>query len=153
MTVLKKDLRLNASQEGRDVPIPFRLAEKAQRLIVSFSYAPVELSDERRAREKVGDCLLRAGFPPELRSDAVCESYLPLVNLVTLSLDAPDGYRGCAHRHDARQRLVFSKDEAAPGFEKGELMPGDWRLVLHPYAIVTDSCVCSVKIETEAAAG
>ena len=54
-------------------------------------------------------------------------AYLPVYNLVTLSLDDPAGYRGAAHRRATEQCHRLTAESASPGFLPGELRPGQWQ--------------------------
>ncbi len=148
-TVLDTDFRIMHSQEKTNLVIPFRLFEDAEKMKISFSYAPKELEDETEALRQIDACFSRDA-PGELR-----EGYpgpdiiLPLVNLITLSLDSPDGYRGAAHRHTPCQEHILTETEASPGFLTGKISKGEWRAVINIHAVVTEYCDCKLKIETE----
>lgn len=82
-------------------------------------------------------------------SDYDREKFLPLKNLVTLSLDDPDGYRGAAHRQAPTQEHRIAKDFASPGFYPGVIKPGSWRVVVNVHALITESCIGNLEILTE----
>lgn len=63
-------------------------------------------------------------------------AYLPVYNLVTLSLDDPAGYRGAAHRRATEQCHRLTAESAARLFS-GELRPGSGR----PYSAPIVCCV------------
>ena len=75
------------------------------------------------------------------------EKFMPLLNLVTLSLDDSRSYRGAAHRQAAFQEHIISEKSASPGFIKGKIEKGQWQIVLNVHALVTEKCVCEIKIE------
>jgi len=86
----------------------FELSQPKSKLHIEFSYTPKLLEDAERVREFMAECVGRY-FEPEQRSAALrhLERETTLSNLLTLSVDAPDGYRGACHRHDPKQWLYF----------------------------------------------
>lgn len=148
-TVLETELRVLPEQEKTNLILPFTLPFDAQKLQITYTYAP-KILDGAPACEKAEACLCRdAGEYRDTYPEAA--DYLPLKNLITLSLDAPDGYRGCAHRQAPQQVHILTENTASPGFLPGKMQKGAWRLMLHVHALVTDFCVCHVKIEAQEA--
>lgn len=137
------DIRANATpeQSRTHVRYTFRLDEPAGAIRIRFAYSPKRLDDEKRARE-----LLEQSFglyvPPEQLALAreSLDRYLPLMNLITLSVDDPDGYRGACHRHSPNQLLWLAEHGASPGLMKGKLGAGEWTVTLSLHAVVTESC-------------
>lgn len=144
-TVLETDIRVFPDSEKMNIALPFTLEADAQQMRISYTYAPKEL-DGAAARDRIEACLLkdagefRAEYPDYTH-------YLPLKNLITVSLDAPDGYRGCAHRQAAQQVHILRAADCSPGFLPGKIQKGDWQLVLNVHALVTDYCDCHIQIE------
>ncbi|MDD6012404.1 MAG: hypothetical protein PUC33_06105 [Oscillospiraceae bacterium] len=145
-TLLKTQVLLGKKDEKTNMIFPFSLEKPAEKLTVDFSYSPKILQDPKAAKEKIEDCLRRdAGdYAAEYPS---WETYLELKNLVTVSLDDPEGYRGCAHRHSPRQHHEIGESSASPGFLPGKIEAGPWRLVLHVHAVVTQECFCEIEIQ------
>ncbi|WP_217593959.1 hypothetical protein [Cohnella sp. GbtcB17] len=146
------DIRANATPEDSrtHVRFAFQLDEPAFAVRIHFEYSPKRLDDDGRARE-----LLKHSFEkyvlPEQRALAKerLDRYLPLNNLITLSVDDPDGYRGACHRHDPVQGLTISEHDASPGLMKGKLAAGEWTITLSLHAIVTDSCAYRLQVWVE----
>lgn len=148
-TVLETELRVLRAQGKTNIVLPFTLDGAAKELKITYAYAPKTAEDEA-AKQLAENCLLRdAGefrkeYPP-------AEAFLPLKNLITLSLDDPNGYRGAAHRQADRQVHIFTETESPFGFSAGALPAGNWRLVLNVHAVVTEYCDCRIKVEAEGA--
>ncbi len=148
-TVLETELRVLPAQEKTNIVLPFTLKKAAQVLKITYAYAPKTAAGEE-AEQRAEDCLLRdAGafrgeYPP-------AKDFLPLKNLITLSLDDPNGYRGAAHRQANEQNHIFTETESPLGFSAGALPKGEWRVVLNVHALVTPFCDCRVKVEAEEA--
>lgn len=150
-TLFKKGLILCKEMEKTNLPFAFSVPEGTKALEIHFSYAPKRLENEEEAKAQIRACLAKDGAPHAMYTEEEIESYLPLVNLVTLSLDAPSGYRGCAHRHANVQMHRISETGSSEGFENGKIEAGTWRAVLHVHALVTPTCRCQLEIEAEGA--
>ncbi|GGA44091.1 hypothetical protein [Paenibacillus physcomitrellae] len=128
----------------------FFLPRPGGKLCVDFAYGPKNLEDREKAKTLIEESVgLYVEEEFQEQAKARWESHLPLKNLITVSVDAPDGHRGAAHRHDPEQHLVISRDEASPGLEHGELFKGLWEVTLSVHAIVTDGCAYSLQIWQE----
>ena len=106
-------MRVNESQEKTNIIIPFEVPENVGKLHLSFSYAPKVLTNEYIAKKKVLACLRHSSECYRELKDEDIEEFLPIVNLITISLDDPQKYRGCAHRHSPIQRHSLSRDSAS----------------------------------------
>lgn len=123
----------------------FRVDKNLSKLEIRFSYTPKEMENEEEMRTLAMDCLEQYA-PGEYKNGyAPLETYLPLVNLITLSLDDPNGYRGCAHRHDPVQKHILTESHASPGFFIRDLPQGDWEAVISLHAVITD-CTYTLEI-------
>jgi len=111
-------------------------------LKISFEYSPKTLENREKAIEEVKACLEKY--------DEVCEGrpadYLPIKNLVTLSLDANGRYIGAAHRQSNKQEHIISADNSSVGFIKTEIEQGEWDIMLNVHSV---SCDIDYKIVVE----
>lgn len=130
--------------------IPFIVPEGITKLFITYSYSPKILEDEEKSLELIKENLIRdAGGDWTEYTDY--SEFLPLKNLVTLSLRSPGGFRGAAHRQDDRQLHEIGENFASRGFLKGKITEGYWTLCLNVHALVTEICTCKIKIEGETA--
>ena len=74
------------------------------------------------------------------------ESYLPVKNFVTLSLDSSREYIGAIHRQSNKQELVVSSDYSSPGFFKTDIVKGEWKIMLNVHSV---SCDVEYKLVIE----
>ncbi|MFC0334972.1 hypothetical protein ACFOLF_18675 [Paenibacillus sepulcri] len=120
---------------------PFTLDQPAHALRIRFEYSPKLLEDDSKARRLLEQSM-ELYVLPEQRELAIAgiDRYLPLSNLITLSVDDPDGYRGACHRHDPKQQFLLSHSEASPGLAKGRIGAGEWTITLSFHSIVTEEC-------------
>lgn len=146
--IIDMEGKLYPAQSATNVEFPFTLDTPMDSLTIEYAYWPKVLSDDELARR-----MLNAGMEhcveEKDRPQFPIHEFLPLVNLVTLSVDAPDGYRGCAHRHDPEQLHILRAEDASPGFDDGEIMAGDWKAVINVHAVVTDPCNFKLKVTAE----
>lgn len=147
-TILKKEIRLTPADEKTNISVPFTLQSQADEMHINFSYSPKILEDEQRAAELIKKCLLHdtGEFINEYNDYS---EYLPLKNLVTISVDSPNGYVGAAHRHNPNQTHILSENVSSVGFSAGKIVSGDWNVMINVHAVVTDYCDCVLEIEAE----
>lgn len=138
MIILEKEVRLTPENQKTNITFPFTLDCSAEKLLITYSYSPKILDDREKSIRLI-----------ERWTKDDTEKYLPLKNLVTLSLDSPDGFRGSAHRHAPEQKHIISESFSSNGFLKTKIKKGDWRISLNVHAVVTEYCDCKLKIEVE----
>lgn len=147
-TILNVEAQLFPEQSKTTIYHPFTLSAPCEALRIRFSYTPKALADEAAA-----DALIEEGFVryilPEDREAlyALRGEVKPLVNLLTISLDAPDGYRGAAHRHDPEQEHIVGTADSAYGFTDGPLLAGTWRVGVSVHAVITRPCTYRLTVE------
>ncbi|MDE6469642.1 MAG: hypothetical protein K2L19_01285 [Eubacterium sp.] len=120
----------------------FDVPENIKALKIKYHYAPKTLENREKAVAIIHKCFDKydealIGRPAD---------YLPVKNLVTLSLDGCGAYRGAAHRQDDTQEHIIRADFASPGFMKGEITAGEWNIVLNVHSV---SCDVDYEIEIE----
>lgn len=149
MKIIKEtEIILRPEDEKSHRFIPFTIDGDCKKLYITYSYSPKELTDKERAYTLIEENLLRdAGDDAGEYEDY--EKFMPLKNLVTLSLSSPSSYRGAAHRQPNEQYHEIGEDFASPGFIKGEIEKGQWCLSLDAHAVVTDKVICRIRIEAE----
>lgn len=146
MILLQKEFKVYYKDEKTNISFPFLIDEDAKSLKISFSYGPKLLEDDERANMLIENNIKKdAGdFAYEYTH---WDEYKPLKNLITVSVDDPDTYRGCAHRQDKEQIHIIREDFASRGFHKGKIQKGQWKVVLNLHGIVTESVDCKLQVE------
>lgn len=148
--ILEKEVVLAPQDTARTVRIPFRLDKPVKMLEIRFCYSPKKLGDREESRRLILAGFQRYGMPAE---EGGWERFLPLTNLVTVRLDGPDGFVGCAHRPAPEQVHLISAEKASPGFLPCPLQAGHWQLSLQVHAVNTPECFCRVRVEAEGGEG
>ncbi|MDR2046489.1 MAG: hypothetical protein LBP79_01060 [Clostridiales bacterium] len=141
MTVLKKTLFIDG--DCSHFRLPFTVGRGIARLEIDFSYSPKCVADEGYSRGLLFECFEKGGFGgPET------DGFLPLKNLVTLSVDAPSGEcAGNAHRHDERQKIVISENGGSPGFYAVKIAEGEWSAVLSAFFVEKNGVTARIEIK------
>lgn len=147
-TLKETEAYLTPDDEKTHQYIPFSVENNVKKLCITYSYSPKLLEDEEKAVSLIKENLLRDAGEDVSEYDDYGK-FMPLKNLVTLSLVSPSGYRGAAHRQDSEQYHEISEDFASPGFLKGRIEKGQWSLRLDVHAVVTESVTCKIKIKAE----
>ena len=146
MLLLSEDFKVFYKDEKTNISFPFTVPEDTESLKITFSYDPKVLEDDERARLLIENNIKKdAGEYADQYPD--WREFLPLKNLITVSIDDTRGYRGCAHRQDKDQIHIIREDFASRGFHKGRPQAGQWKVVLNLHGIVTEEINCKLKVE------
>lgn len=146
MLLLSEEFQVTPENEKTNISFPFTVPEGTASLKITFSYDPKVLEDDERARMLIENNIKKdAGEYADEYPD--WREFLPLKNLITVSLDDTKGYRGCAHRQDKDQIHIIREDYASRGFHKGRPEVGQWKAVLNLHGIVTERVNCRLKVE------
>lgn len=148
MILFHKTWQWTPADTKTDVSFSFTCPEHTEALCLTFSFSPDALREEQaclppieHALEQYYDGRDRNREPME------ASGFLPLKNLITLSLSREGVYMGNAHRWQASQVHVLTKEKADPGFTVPERLEGDWEGMLHLHAICTSACGGELTVE------
>lgn len=132
--ILTKNFHFTAKDNKTHVSMPFSINREYAALHVRCRYSPKTLEELSLAEELAREAI-RKYLSPSLEEAPDWKKFLPIHNLITLSIDYEQEYAGCAHRHAPRQHHVISAGFASPGFERRRVLPGRWRAVLSVHAV------------------
>lgn len=124
---------------------PFTVEKPCSGITIKYRYNPKTLQDAHLSAQLIKDCYARYGLSA---SDSDIASELPLNNHITLSLDSPTGIVGTAHRHANDTEFVISDSYATEGFNKTQIIAGEWAVVLSTHAVLSDKVLAEVDIHT-----
>lgn len=136
MLIFEKHGSVLPEQDKTNIQLEFTVPKGITKLIIDYEYSPKTLDDEAKATD-----LLNKSIEKYLGNKYKAEpsDFMPIKNLITLSLDENGKYRGAAHRQADKQHHEISRDFASVGFEKGEITSGEWTLMLNVHC-----CTCKV---------
>lgn len=138
-TLTPKDTKTN-------VGLQFYVSKPLKKMQINFEYSPKNLEDEERAHRYIDEGFQKYAPEPYRKGYKPWREYLPVKNLLTVSLDSPKGYLGCAHRQDSVQTHTITESEASYGFVTSELPPGLWQITINAHAVVSDECAFKLKV-------
>ncbi len=136
MILFEKAGIITPKQDKTNLFFDFDVPDGIERLIIDYSYSPKTVDDEHTAIKLIKEKMKQYG------ADGKAEDYLPIKNLITLSLNDEKSYRGAAHRQADTQHHEISKGFADSGFIKGEIGSGKWKIALNVHC-----CACDVNYE------
>lgn len=136
MIIFEKTGKVTPDLDKTNIPLEFTVPEGVEKLIIDYEYSPKIFDDEEKAEK-----LLEESIEKYLGDEyeAKPQDFMPVKNLITLSLDDNGVYRGAAHRQADKQHHEISRDFASVGFIKGEIHGGKWQVVLNVHC-----CACDV---------
>ncbi|MEI8378416.1 MAG: hypothetical protein WCF95_07760 [bacterium] len=144
--IFAKEILLHPKDSKTNITLPFIIESDFERLEVHFSYAPKELKDKALSLEYI-NVGMKKYAPGDYRLGYKnSDEYLPVLSLITLSLDSPIGYIGCVHRHNPDQTHILSEKFSSPGFINQKPIKGTWQAVVNVHAVVTENCTCQIEV-------
>lgn len=141
-TLTPKDTKTN-------VELQFYVSCDLSKMEIQFEYSPKNLDDEERAHRYIDEGFEKYAPEPFRNGYKPWREYLPVKNLLTVSLDSPEGYLGCAHRQAEKQDHIITETEASYGFVPSKLSKGLWQITINVHALVTDECTFKLKVYGE----
>lgn len=128
----------------------FDIPRPVGELKIRFSYHPKRLEDLEKSKAIILESIEKYSNSryPEL-DKAKWEAFMPLTNLITLSVDDPEKHRGAGLNHEPEQLVCISDLQASPGYVNGPIIAGMWSVTLSIFGIVTDHCNYELEIWTE----
>ena len=148
MVVLAKKLNLIPSYIYTHIKIPFNVNGDFDTIRISFSYTPKALIDYKMAKPIIVDGLKKY-CQNTLLSDKEMLIFMPLNNLITLSLDSPIKHLGAAHRHPNNQTHIISPLQSSRGFIKSKIIKGQWMITLSCNYIATEKVDVCLEVTCE----
>ncbi|ONI38300.1 hypothetical protein AN639_07845 [Candidatus Epulonipiscium fishelsonii] len=139
---------LSPSNEQMHISYSFYIKDITN-LRFSFDYNPKQLNNEQEAKAIITKCLNKYTEISQEEIEDSWEQYLPIKNLLTISVDDPYMFRGAAHRQPSNNVICIEEQKATEGFVKGKIVDGYWKITISTHAIVTESCVYKLEVWTE----
>ena len=135
-----------------DVIFSFSCPTEIQEVRISFSFSPAFETEKSICLPRIEDALGRY-YDSYSRALQPMESlgFLPIKNLITLSVGKDGKYLGNAHRWEPEQEHVFTAVSASRGFVPPEKLSGEWSGMLHLHEIISLQCRGTLYIEGRSA--
>lgn len=141
--LLEAEGKLTPISSKTQLTYQFQLNHECEFLDIDFKYAPKQYQDKAASHELIMEAIEKYAEPewaePYKKN---WEGFYPLQNLLTLSVDGPEGFRGSAHRHPPEQqhRICSDASQTSPGFISGKLAAGVWKITISVHCVVTPEC-------------
>ena len=139
MVIFEMAGKVLPEQDKTNISLEFTVPEGIEKLIIDYGYSPKTLEDGEKAEKLLAESIEKY-LGDEYKAEP--QDFMPVKNLITLSLDDNGEYRGAAHRQADKQHHEISKEFASPGFIKGEIHSGKWQVVLNVHC-----CACDVNYQ------
>lgn len=141
--LLKEKLVLTPLYNKRHIAIPFAVHKNSRKFKIAFSYIP----EEDRSEHTIALVKEAMEFSHLDSADAaLLESYLPIRNLITLSLAREETYMGAYHNKKTEQRIEITESQASAGFLVPKKAAGQWALSLDCHCIVSSEVIVNLEI-------
>lgn len=145
MLIFSTKGKVTTANDKKNLIHRFDVPENIKSLTIKYSYSPKTIENREKAVSLVRGCFEKY----DERLIGKPADYLPVKNLITLSLDENGRYRGAAHRQSNDQTHIISENFASPGFIKGKINSGEWDIMLNVHFIGCDADY-NITVEGEA---
>ena len=126
----------------------FFVPEQTHTVYIDFSFDPphmIDLVENERIIQEAHD------FYGVTHSRS--KKVEPVRNLLTLSVDDPEGFRGSRHYHSPVQQMAIRPSGSTPGVLNKANRAGLWSVTVSIHALVTEACQFTVRVYSLAAEG
>lgn len=142
MNLLKTKGKVTLLNNKTNLIHRFDVPENIKAMKIKYSYTPKLFENREKAAQEVKNCFEKYDEPLTSR----VSDYLPVKNLITLSVDSNGTYIGAAHRQDNVQEHTISSEYSSPGFIKTKIAAGEWDIMLNVHYV---GCDVDYLIEVE----
>lgn len=148
MKIFEIELELSAFDTQSNIQLPFIVKDNYTTMAIYFTYSPNK-SNDYIAKEQVRQALEKYSLPGASAEELKVNNYLPVDNLITLSLSKNGQYLGGHHNKSNDQKIILSEKEASHGFWPVKIEPASWELQLNCHCIASKHVDAKVRIEVE----
>ncbi len=132
MLIFEKEVILSEKNDKTNIYFKFNTPKGISKLLIDYSYSPKRLESKEKSYSIINAKLKEYG------NDDCVEDFLPLNNLITVSLDKNGTYIGAAHRQPNHQHIEISPDSATVGFFKTNVDDSEWRIALNVHCALEE---------------
>lgn len=130
VVLFQQTLTLTELDNQQHKKIKIFLDQDYEALHIAFSYSPQEVPKDLAIRV-IEETLPQYDWEKNLRS----MDFLPLKNLVTISLACEGEYLGCRHNKETQQEIIISEKGSSWGFIPHKVCSGQWEIQLNLHCV------------------
>lgn len=135
--LLKQTYKLGVEAHQTHIKLPFILEENFDYLKIIFSFGPQIVAPEE-AKAYIQEAMSMF-FTPKEQEAMHWSDFLPLVNLLTISVKQKNQYLGCYHHKACNQEIILAADRSSRGFDKVNLSQGQgpWEIQISAHCMLS----------------
>ena len=139
----EKTVVITPNENQTNIRLPFTLQRDFEQLEIMFHYGPAFATEEEALP------FIMAVLPRYVKEEVtpeIARGYLPIENLVTVSLACAGQYIGARHTKDRNQTIVLSASAASLGFVPFPICAGEWELQLNVHNNCSPELTAHVRV-------
>lgn len=147
MKLLDIEKELSSKDNKTHICYEFEVPDRVSVLYVYFEYTPKFLEGKEACNDKIKESLEQ--YPHEMREQMMTKRnrFDKLPNMLSVSIDDPEGFRGNVHRHFIEDVLIIDADKSGPGILKRSIEPGDWKITISIHGIVSETVKYTLQVK------
>lgn len=128
--LFEQTLMLTESDDQQHKKIRVFLNQDYEALQITFSYSPQDVPEQAAIR-LIATALTKYDWEQNLQ----VIDFLPLKNLITVSLAYEGEYLGCRHNKEIQQEIIISEKGSSWGFIPQKVSSGKWEIQLNLHCV------------------
>ena len=138
-TLFKQAFMLNQTAHQAHLVYRVYVPANSQAVFVKFCYSPIVEAD----LAVITKAVVREGLPKSvINKDTVVR------NLLTISVNDPDVFRGSHHFFGENQEIEIGEETATEGFMPGPLKEGFWEFIINCHGVFSEEVTGEIVVES-----
>ncbi|WP_428911800.1 CehA/McbA family metallohydrolase [Niallia sp. Krafla_26] len=135
--LFKQAFKINQSAHQAHLVYRVYVPENVSEIVVHFQYGPILETEKETIRKAV----VREGLP-----ESVIGEDTTVRNLLTVSINDPESFRGAHHNFNEDQTLIISDERATEGFIAGPIHEGYWEFIISCHGVFSEEVTGSLHV-------
>lgn len=142
--ILKEVYFLSQSNHHIHLKIPFELSKSYSYLKVHFRYEQQKGRGE--GAEKYFAALMPEFFVQEEQEIVTIKDFLPVCNLLTLSIRYEGNYLGFYHQIGDEEEIILSQTASSLGFRPSAIVAGEWEIQVNQNYRLSEAGTLKIEV-------
>ena len=137
LELFKQDFKISQSAHQAHLVYRVYVPENLTKIEVQFQYGPIV----ETCKETIRKAVIREGL-----KESVIQDDTTVRNLLTVSINDPEGFCGAHHFFSENQTIQISEEEATEGFISGKIHEGFWEFIISCHGVFSDEVTGKITV-------
>ncbi len=137
MKLFQQDFKVNQWAHQSHLVYRVYVPENVLFLQIQFNYGPILETN----KESITKAVLREGL-----DESLVQEDTTVRNLLTLSINDPDHFRGAHHYFSEKQEIQIGTEKATEGFMAGRIQEGFWEFIISCHGLFSEEVIGRIEV-------